>query len=183
MKSGFEMLALAAVLAGCAGGAASPQPRIFDLGVEAPAARVPAVRVAPVRSVAPFDGLDMHYRLAWRNASELAAFAHSRWAAPPAELLRKQLLRATGEGVAKCGLEVELHEFSQVFASQSTSQARVEFQAVLVASKGRVASRGWTLTEGDAGADAASGAGAFARAIDQSISAMGKWIAEQPDCR
>lgn len=183
MNSGFGAVAMAAILAGCAGSGASPLPRTFDLGVETPAARLPAVRVAPVRSVAPFDGVDMHYRLAWRNASELAAYAHSRWAAPPGELLRKQLMRATDEGVAKCGLEVELHEFSQMFASSGASQVRVEFQTALIGTKGRIASRGWTLTEGDAGADAASGAGAFARAADKAVAEVGAWIAAQADCR
>ena len=125
----------------------------------------------------------MHYRLAWRNPAELAAFAHSRWAAAPAELLRKQLLRATREGNARCGLELELHEFSQVFASPGASEARVEFRAALVGPKGRVAARGWNLAESQAGADAATGAGAFARAADKAVAEIGTWVAAQPDCR
>ena len=125
----------------------------------------------------------MHYRLAWRNASELAAFAQSRWAAPPAELLRKQLLRATREGNARCGLELEVHEFSQVFASPGASEARIEFHAALVGSKGRVAARGWKLTEAQAGADAASGAGAFARAADKAVTEIAGWVTAQADCR
>jgi len=174
---------LAAIIGGCAGGAGTPLPRIYDLGVEAPAGQVPAVRVAAVRSVAPFDGVEMHYRLAWRNASELAAFAQSRWAAPPAELLRKQLLRATREGNARCGLELELQEFSQVFASPGASEARIEFRAALAGPKGRVAARGWKLTEAQAGVDAASGAGAFARAADKAVAEIAGWVAAQADCR
>jgi len=174
---------LAVGVGGCAGGGSAPLARTFDLGVDAPAAQVPAVRIAAVRSVAPFDGVEMHYRLGWRNASELASFAHSRWAAPPAELLRKQLLRATREGVAKCGLELEMNEFSQVFASPEASEARIEFRAALVGPKGRVAARGWKLTEAQAGADAASGAGAFARAADKAVAEIGTWVAAQPDCR
>jgi cholesterol transport system auxiliary component len=180
---GTVVVLLAGIVAGCAGGASAPLPRTFDLGVEAPAGQVPAVRVAAVRAVAPFDGVEMHYRLAWRNAAELAVFAHSRWAAPPAELLRKQLLRATREGNAQCGLELELQEFSQVFASPGASEARIEFRAALVGPKGRVASRGWKLTEAQAGADAASGAGAFARAADKAVAEIAGWVTAQADCR
>ncbi|TAK41019.1 MAG: hypothetical protein EPO27_20075 [Betaproteobacteria bacterium] len=141
------------------------------------------MRVAAIRSVAPLDGVDMRYRLAWRNASELAAFAHSRWAAPPAELLRKQLLRATREGSARCGLELELHEFSQVFASPGASEARIEFRAALVGPQGRVAARGWNISEANAGADAASGALAFARGADRAVTEIAAWVGTQADCR
>lgn len=175
-------LALAILVGGCAGSAATP-PRTFDLGIGAPAARVPAVRVAQVRAVAPFDGVEMHYRLAWRNASELASFAQSRWAAPPAELLRKQLLRAAEDGVAKCGLEVELQEFTQVFSSPSASEARLELRAALVGARARVASRGWSLVEASGGADAAGGAAALARVTDRVVGEIAGWVSAQADCR
>jgi len=171
---------LAAIAGGCAG---TPPARTFDLGVDAPAQRLPVVRVAAVRSVAPFDGVEMHYRLAWRNASELAAFAHSRWAAPPAELMRKQLLRTMGEGIAKCSLEIELQEFTQLFSAPNESEARIEFRAALAGPKMRVAARGWSVSEANAGADAASGAGAFARAADRALTELAGWVGAQPDCR
>jgi len=170
---------LAAIAGGCAG---TPPARTFDLGVDAPAQRLPVVRVAAVRSVAPFDGVEMHYRLAWRNASELAAFAHSRWAAPPAELMRKQLLRTMGEGIAKCGLEIELQEFTQVFSSKEASEARIELRVSLMNSAARVASRGFTIVEPGAGSEAASGAAAMARATERAVSELGAWVAGQSGC-
>lgn len=175
-------LVLVILLAGC-GGAAAPDPKTFDLGLNAPAAALPAVRIASVRAVAPFEGTDMHYRLAWRNAAEIAAFANSRWAASPAELLRKQLLRAANEKTGKCGLEIEIQEFTQVFAARESSAARLELRAWLGGGAGRSASRGWSIAEPDAGADAASGAAAFARAADRAIAEIGNWIADQPGCR
>jgi cholesterol transport system auxiliary component len=171
------------LLAGCGGGTAAPEPRLFDLGIDAPGASLPPVRVAPVRAVAPFEGMDMLYRLAWRNAAEIAAFANSRWVAPPAELLRKQLLRAANEGAGKCGLEVEIQEFTQVFSSKEASDARLELRAWLAGASGRVASRGWSIVEPNAGADAISGAAAFARAADRAVGEIGRWIAAQPGCR
>ncbi|MCC6210799.1 MAG: hypothetical protein IT513_07130, partial [Burkholderiales bacterium] len=108
------------LLSGC-GGQVAPEPRTYDLGLNPPSAKLPAVRVASVRALAPFDSADMQYRLAYRDAAEIAPYANSRWAATPAEMFRKQLLRAAGDGQGKCSLEVEIQEFSQVFAAKETS--------------------------------------------------------------
>ena len=175
-------LVLAIALGACAGRTAEP-PRSFDLGMGVPAARLPAVRVNQVRAALPLDGVAMHYRLGWRNAAELDAFANSRWAAPPAELFRKQLLRALGEGVAKCGLEIELQEFSQVFSTPQSSEARIELHAALVGPRGRLGARGWNLIEPDAGSNAAGGAAALARAADRAVAEIAAWVALQAECR
>ena len=175
------ILILILFLGGC-GGAAAPEPRTFDLGLNAPTAKLPAVRIGSVRAVAPFEGTEMHYRLAWRNASEIAAFANSRWAASPPELLRKQLLRATGDGSGRCSLEIEVHEFTQVFASKEASEARVEIRVSLTHAAG-IASRGMTIVELKGGLDAAAGAAAFARAVDRVIGEISGWVAAQPGCR
>ena len=177
----FCAMLFAATLSGCAAAPATP-PRTFDLGIEPPSAPLPAVRVAAVRAVAPFDGIEMHYRLAWRNPAELAAFAQNRWAAPPAELFRKQLLRANGAGTAKCALEAELHEFSQVFAAPTTSEARLELHASLGGAKGVVATRAWRIAEANAGADAAGGAQALARAVNRAVGEIAAWTAARPEC-
>ena len=169
-------------LVGCGGNPAAPAPRMFDLGFAAPGAALPALRVASLRAVAPFDGVQMHYRLAWRNPSELADYAHSRWAAPPAELLRKQLLRASGDGVAKCGLEIEIQEFTQVFASRELSEARIELRVALANPSTNVAARGVTIVEPGAGTDAASGATALARATERVLGDLAAWIRAQPGC-
>lgn len=172
---------LALSLAACSG--APPAPRALDLGIAVSSAPLPGINVGSVRAVAPFDGVDMYYRLAWRNSAELASFATSVWAAPPAELVRKQLWRASREGVGKCTLDIEIHEFTQVFAAKEASEARVELRAWLAARSGRFASRGWSVVEPNAGVDAVSGAAAFARAADRAIGELGGWIAAQQDCR
>jgi len=169
-------------LAGCGGNAADVAPRTFDLGFAAPAVKFPALRAATVRSVPPFDDVQMYYRLAWRHSSELADYAQNRWAAPPAELLRKQLLRATGEGVGKCSLEIELQEFTQVFSSKEASDARIELRASLTSAAARVASRGVGVVEPGAGSDAASGAAAMARASERVLGEIAAWVATQPAC-
>jgi cholesterol transport system auxiliary component len=172
----FACLLLIAI-SGCGGSA--PEPKTFDLGLAPPSAVLPAVRVASVRAVAPFESNDMMYRLAYRDAAEISAFANARWAATPAELLRKQMLRASGDKTGKCILDVEIQEFTQVFSAKEASEARIELRAWLRGS----ASRAWSVAEPNAGADAASGAAAFARAANRAIGELGGWIAAQADCR
>jgi ABC-type uncharacterized transport system auxiliary subunit len=172
---------LALALAACSG--APPAPKALDLGIAANGTPLPGVNIGSIRAVAPFDGVDMYYRLAWRNSAELAAFQTSVWAAPPAELLRKQLLRGSRDGVGKCTLDVEIQEFTQVFGAKESSDARLEMRAWLAARSGRFASRGWSVVEPNAGADAVSGAAAFARAANRAIGELGGWIAAQADCR
>jgi ABC-type uncharacterized transport system auxiliary subunit len=171
------------LLGGCGGGSTAPEPRTFDLGINPPAASLPAVRISSVRAVAPFEATDMQYRLAYRNAAEISVFAASRWAATPAEMFRKQLLRASGEKSGKCSLDVEIQEFTQLFSAKEASDARVELRAWLGIGSSRVATRGWSVVEPNAGADAVSGAAAFARAADRAIGELGGWVAAQPDCR
>ena len=171
------------LLAGCRG-AAAPEPRSFDLGLSAPGTALPSARIGSVRAVAPFESTEMQYRLAYRDAAEVAAFANSRWAATPAELFRKQMLRAASEQAGKCILDVEIQEFTQVFASKDASEARVELRAWLGAGGSRaMVSRGWSVIEPNAGPDAVSGAAALARAANRAIGELGGWIAAQSGCR
>ena len=169
------------LLAGCGGNAADPAPRVFDLGVAAPTAKFISLRVA-TRAVAPFDTTQMYYRLAWRNPAELADYSHSQWAAPPAELLRKQVLRSAGEGIGKCTLEIEVQEFTQVFASKEASEARIEARVSLATGTARIASRGLTVVESGAGAEASSGAAAMARAAERLMQEMAGWVSKQAAC-
>jgi cholesterol transport system auxiliary component len=169
------------ILSGCSGGVAL-ESRTFDLGLEAPGAQLPAVRIASVRAIAPFEATDMQYRLAYRNAAEIAAFANSRWAAAPAEMMRKQLLRAASDGSGKCILEIEMQEFSQVFAAKEASEARIEMRVGL-SSGSKALTKQFTVIESNAGPDAVSGAAAFARAANRAIGELGGWISAQADCR
>jgi cholesterol transport system auxiliary component len=158
--------------------------RSYDLGFDYPKVSLPALRTVSVRATAPFDGQEMHYRLAWRDTAEIAAFGQSRWAAPPSDLVRRHFLRATPSGtLAKCALEIELQDFTQVFRAREASEARIELRVALVAGNGRVATRGVTITEPDAGTNAAAGAPAFARATERAIGELAAWINAEPGCK
>jgi cholesterol transport system auxiliary component len=174
------LLALVVLIGGCSGGAASLEPRTFDLGLEAPANALPAVRIGSVRAVAPFDEGDMQFRLAYRSGAEIAPYAGSRWAAAPADLFRKQLQRSVAPGAGKCILTVEIQEFSQVFASPADSAARIELRALLLPGG---APRQFTVVEPNAGVDAPSGAAALARAANRAVAEIGAWVGSQSSCR
>ena len=70
-----------------------------------------------------------------------------------------------------------------MFSAVGASEARIELRGWLAGAAGRVATRGWSVVEPNAGADAVSGAAAFARAANRAIGELGAWIAAQPECR
>jgi len=176
------ILLVSLALGACAGGGGTLV-KTYDLGVAPPKAALPPLRAVSVRAAMPFDGNDMLYRLAWRDPAEIAAFGQSRWAAPPAELLRRQLLRALPESKdAPCTLAVEINEFSQVFSAEQASEARIDLRAALAGRAGPVAARSVSVSEPGGGANAAAGAAALARAADRAVAELARWIAAQPGC-
>ena len=70
-----------------------------------------------------------------------------------------------------------------MFSAPQASEARIELRAALVGPKGRLGARGWSLAEPNAGADAAGGAAAMARAADRAVAEIAGWVAAQADCR
>jgi len=174
-----------AILAGCAGThGGDGAVRLYDFGIGAPDAKLAGVRMGQVRASAPFDSTDILYRLAYRNPAELLAFTQSRWAAVPAELLRKRFVRASESNTpSHCILELELHEVSQVFGSGDASEALLELRASLSGAGGRIAEHTVRVVQSGAGASAAEGVAAMVRAADRSIGELSLWVAQQPNCK
>jgi cholesterol transport system auxiliary component len=182
MKELLCAAAAAAMLSGCGGARNDAPPRSYDFGIEAPATQLAAVRVGQVRATPPFDSVDMHYRLAYRNPAELLDYAHARWAAVPAELYRKRLLRAAPAGAARCVLEVEVQEITQVFGARESSEALLELRARVADGSGQLGERMFRIAQPGAGAGAPQGAAAMARAADRSIGELAAWIGSVPGC-
>jgi cholesterol transport system auxiliary component len=179
-----SLAAFAAVgLVGCAGGGADMPDHRYDLGIEAPSAQMPALELREVRALRPFDGVGMYYRLAYRNGTELARYAQARWAAPPAQLVRKQLARAMRTGSPRCALDVELQEFSQVFSAPNTSSARLELIASLDTPDGGSRTIALRLSEKGGGASASEGVGAMQRAVTHAVDDLAKWVDGIAACR
>jgi cholesterol transport system auxiliary component len=176
---------VAMLLGACAvPGASEPQVRSFDLGLDIASARRPDARLGQVRGSPPFDVTDMQYRLAYRNAAELHSFAQSRWAAAPAELLRKRLVRTLESGTtARCTFDLEVNEFTQVFSAGDASEALVEVRILLANASGRIAEKTVRVTATGAGGSAQQGVAAIARATDDAIGRIADWINQQTVCQ
>lgn len=184
MTQGLAVMGmLLAICAGCAGSAdRDAAVRIYDLGVEQPSATLAGIRSTGVRAAAPFDAPDILYRLAYRDPAELLAFAQSRWAAAPGVLIQRRFARATGTAPVRCSFELELSELSQVFSSRESSEIYLEGRATMLSAGTRVGERVIRVRESDAGAGAASGARAVARAADRMIGEISRWSIQLPAC-
>jgi cholesterol transport system auxiliary component len=168
--------------AGCAGNKDAGVPRTYDLGLDAPASALAGLRPGVVRATAPFDTTDMLYRLAFRDPTELLAFAESRWAATPAILLQRRMARASTGTQAQCAVDFELTELSQVFSSPEASELVIEGRAILVQGSKRVGERVFRISGVDAGRNAAGGVHAAARAVDRLIAEVSAWSSAAGAC-
>jgi len=134
------IMLFAALLAGCAG-TSSRQSGIahYDFGNLAGAWGAPGLPIATVavRANSWLDAPAQRYRLAYADSLQRHAYANSRWAAPPAELLERFLQRRivfgqpdfTGPG---CRLQLMLDEIEQRFDTPQSSQVVLEVRASLL---------------------------------------------------
>jgi cholesterol transport system auxiliary component len=147
----------------------------YDFGLPAAAPAAPAdtgtlAATADIEVSAPawLDTPAVVYRLAYADAGEVHAYAQTQWVAPPARLV-EQLLRQAAAGAPACGpglarnpaapalrLDVELLEFSQVFATPQASTVALRARARLLALPGRavLAQRDFDLRTATSPADA-----------------------------
>lgn len=191
----YALLAALGLLNGCAalwpGG---PEHIVYDFGIRAPAApiRLPmTLTVEEVSTPAWLNTSALRYRLGYRDLHQLRAYAESRWVAPPAMLLslrlRERLAKAGGDatrpgapGWAPCMLRVRLEEFSQVFATPTSSRAVLNAQAALyAATDGRLIAQEIFHQERPAATpNAQGGAHALMGTADDFADALARWLGE-----
>ncbi|MDP2134616.1 MAG: ABC-type transport auxiliary lipoprotein family protein [Sulfuritalea sp.] len=127
----------------------------------------------------------MNFRLVYAEPQRRQAYAESRWAAPPAELLEAFLKRriafgppdAGGEG---CRLHLVLDELEQRFEDPLQSRAVVEVRALLSPPHGAqiLARRALLISKPAATADARGGAMATRDAVQALADDLSGWLAE-----
>lgn len=177
---------LTLLLGACAGSGGNPAVvGHYDLGT-APrlsGAQALALRSIDVHAPSWLASPAMQYRLAYADAGRREAYAESRWAAPPAELLEVALRRriASGESdvtSAGCRLRVDLDEFVQVFDTPTDSRAVLEARVLLQAPRSdqMLARRSLSLAKPVAGADAKGGVAAFASLTTELSSDLAFWL-------
>ncbi len=181
--------------AGCAVRERPPAPVPYDFGAgplaaapSPPTAALPALALASVQAPAALDGTAVLYRLAYADAQQLRAYAQARWTMPPAQLLLQRLRerlsqqRAVlnpGEGAPRV-LQIELEEFSQVFAApdQSTGLLRLRATVLQASPSGErlVAQRSVVVQRPAPSADAPGGVRALTAATDAAVQEISQWL-------
>lgn len=161
------------------------QPATYDIGSAATgngqSSSLP-LRIIEVRSPSWLATQAMQYRLAYSQGTRREAYAESRWAAPPAELvelaLKRRIFAHAGETqAAGCRLVIDVDEFIQVFDAPEASRALLEVRAALLAPRGDVllARRAFSQSQ-PAGADARSGVAAFGVAASELAGDVSAWL-------
>jgi cholesterol transport system auxiliary component len=172
-------LLVACCLAGCnALGLQAPQTAFYDFGLIEPARLPPAAAPARIEVTAPswLNGSSIQYRLAWKQPERRRAYAESRWAAQPADMLAVSLGRAlrvgnggnsVGQMGARCRLKVEIDELIQVFDTEQRNHVELVVRVELLPPRGELPLAGREFRQREAGitADAEGGVKAARAAV------------------
>lgn len=178
---------LAAVLvSGCHLVAPAPPPmNVYDLGppVASPVTGLPAVEIR-VTAAAELRTRAMLYREA-TDAGRLSSYAEHRWAAPPALMLQRQLSLLTtaqsAHGAPGARVDIDLLAFEQYFDKERGTATLVAV-ATLANAEHECARNRFDVAAPMEGADAPSGARAFAAATVELAERLAAWIAAAADC-
>jgi len=191
MKKTLSLLAVV-LLAGCAVGSKQPV-EIYDFGIPASVAPPPGqdVFMADMRAAEWLGTTEMLYRLEYRSPRNLAPYAASRWAAPPAHMLTIRLRQSVGNGTsahgrqAKCTLALFLSEFSQVFKTDQDSRAVMHLRATLTdsATSERALVREFRIEKPAPTPNAAGAAAAFAEIATSVTEELNAWITQAGVCK
>ncbi|MEG0150870.1 MAG: ABC-type transport auxiliary lipoprotein family protein [Comamonas sp.] len=178
---------------------------LADLGAQPASAAAPATALTPlvlaeVQTPGLPDGTTaMFYRLNYADSQQLRAYQNARWGLPPAQMMEQRLrirlgqerpiltekdnVSATVSDKRTIGvLRVEIDEFSQVFDSAQTSQAVVRLRASLIgrasggAGNALLSQKVFTAQTPAASNDAAGGAQAMARSVDDVTAQVSRWL-------
>lgn len=183
---GMLVLTAALLLGGCVpNNVRQDEAAVFDLGETAGPWTAPLLRGVDVAAPSWLGGAGMQYRLAHVHAARRLAYADSRWAAPPAELielaLRRRAVASSRSGGAltiDCRLRIDLDEFVQTFDSAQSSRVVLALRARLVSRNEQpVASRAFMLERAAASADARGGVAAATAAVQGLGGELSEWLA------
>ncbi len=174
------------LLTGCVGNPPrQSEIALYDLGDVSGAWAAPGFPIAAVEVSASswLDSSAQIYRLAYADALRRQSYTHSRWAAPPAELLERFLQRRivfgqpdfTGPG---CRLSLTLDELEQRFDTQQTSKIVLEARATLLPLHGDaiLSKRSFLIQQPASSPDAKGGVLATRAAADALAGEMAQWL-------
>ncbi len=151
------------------------------------------------------DNMAVLYRLVYQDAQHLRLYAQSRWAMPPAQLVRQRLRDQLGQrrAVFNAGsgaalnrsqnaqstvlpllLRIDLEEFSQLFSTPDTSvgliRLRVTLLEVTPAGEKLIGQRNVIAQRPAPTPDAPGGVRALTLATDAAIEEIDQWLQQTP---
>lgn len=179
-RTGMTLIAVVLLATGCLGNLRPAAQAEYDFGPLPAITQAALQRTAvPVRIgvAAPswLAGTAMHYRLLHDTPAQRHIYAESRWAAPPAELLRLQLQRrlAGADFPVGCRFRLQLVEFEQVFTAPTASHVRFAARAM----SGPKLQLGIDIEEAAPTPDARGGVAAMGRAVERLATRLAQWLA------
>lgn len=187
------------LLGGCVQATRSVAIRHYDLGATTSVAALDSqpgrtgkvLRIATFSTVPWLAGTAMHYRLRYQHDQRLAAYAHSDWIAPPADLLAPLLRSAIVAGgawravigprdaaQADASVHVRLDDFSQVFPEPGHSAGVIDATVTLLDERDDhvTAQRHFHIEVAAPTADAAGGAKALGEASRELGARLQRWL-------
>lgn len=190
--TGLAVAGMAALLSACAGlPERASAPARYDFGPPAAMSQPAAVRpplALQVRASPALDSPAMLYRLAYADARQLRAYAQSRWAMLPADLMQQRVRAGLGtaytlapapDGPTRV-LHVELEEFCHVHVTPEQSHGLLRMRVTLVQRMGAgeqvLAQRDLQFQQPAVRPDAASGVQALGAATDAAVAELVRWL-------
>jgi len=174
------------LLAACVGNPSRQQEVVrHDLGVLSGAGSSPGFPIAAVavRAAPWLETTDQAYRLTYADPLRRRAYAESRWAALPAELIERFLNRRIVFGQpdfagAGCRIELMLDELEQRFDAPTTSVIVLEARAILHPPRGhaQVSKRAVAIRRPAPTPNAHGGAEATRAAAEALADEIGVWL-------
>lgn len=178
-KLSISMLAAAGLLAACSPANHRGEPQRYDFGL--PPAGQQLADVGAIEVLAPswLGGEGIEYRLAFADATARRAYLDSRWAAPPAEMLRLRLQQRSA-GAGSCRLRVELDELLQVFDAPDSARQHLVVRVSLQSRSASPERTRFALDEPTPSADARGAVIATGRLVERLGDMLAAWLAARP---
>lgn len=178
------LLAGSFLFAACAGAPRAPERSLYDLGAGPVGSRaVPPLRVE-LTMPAWLDNGEIAYRLLYDEPSRLRAYAGSRWAGRPGQLIAARLKERFAAASARCSVRIEIDEFAQHFARPDQSQQILSARWILRGANGEaLVDNGRRLSAAAPSADAKGGVTAAAQLVEQLAAALAASAAPLDACR
>lgn len=181
MKTFFLVLtaAFALALSACARGPVLPPPLAYDFGPPPDSPGANAIPLSLELRLPPWlDTPAVHYRLAYQDGAQLAAYAQTRWVAPAGQLLSLRLRQHLAARIgAPCQLRIEVDEFVQVFDGPAESRGMLQGRMTLADKQRKLlAERSFSVATPAASADGRGGVGALIQSADAAARGAAQWL-------